>query len=181
MNLEHREKEEERFCVSRRDFLLTGGSVVALSLLPGISGTVFAKTKSYPRKRIISLSELRQDKPVSFLYPVTEFQCNNFIVKLGEPAGYGVGPRKDVVAFNGYCPHMGGPLNGIYNKEHKVAGPCPLHLSTFDLTRHGMVISGHSTESLPQVILEVRGNDVYAVGMLGLIYGYDKNPESSAG
>jgi arsenite oxidase small subunit len=47
-----------------------------------------------------------------------------------------------------------------------------LHLTTFDLTRHGMVISGHATESLPQIVLEVQGDDIYAVGVQGLVYGY---------
>ena len=32
-------------------------------------------------------------------------------------------------------------------------------------------MSGHATESLPQVVLEVEGDDVYATGILGLIYG----------
>ena len=35
-----------------------------------------------------------------------------------------------------------------------------------------MVISGHGTESLPQIVLEIDGDDIYAVGVLGLVYGY---------
>ena len=35
-----------------------------------------------------------------------------------------------------------------------------------------MVISGHGTESLPQIVLEVQGDDIYAVGVMGLVYGY---------
>jgi len=34
-----------------------------------------------------------------------------------------------------------------------------------------MVISGHATESLVQIVLELDGDDVYATGVLGLVYG----------
>ena len=69
---------------------------------------------------------------------------------------------------------MGGPMAGTYKPDDGALGPCPLHQSTFDLTRHGMIIGGHATQSLPQVLLELEGDDIYAVGMLGLIYGrYD--------
>ncbi len=172
-------KDEERPCITRREFLFAGGSVVLLNSVPGLGGKVFAKTKEYPRKRIMSLSALSKDKPTVFRYPFDEIQCNSFIVKLDEEAGGGVGSDKDIVAFSSFCPHMGGPLMGVYDKEYKVAGPCPLHLSTFDLTRHGMVISGHSTQALPQVMLEIEGNAIYAVGVLGLIYGFDNNLNAS--
>ena len=56
-----------------------------------------------------------------------------------------------------------------------------MHQSTFDLTRHGMIIGGHATQSLPQVLLELEGDDIYAVGMLGLIYGRYDNLESVVG
>ena len=47
--------------------------------------------------------------------------------------------------------------------------------TTFDLTRHGMVVAGHATDNLPQVVLELEGDDIYAQGVLGLIYGYSSN------
>ena len=62
-------------------------------------------------------------------------------------------------------------------KDYKILGPCPLHLTTFDLRRHGMVVAGHATQSLPQLVLEVDGNDIYATGILGLIYGKCNNAE----
>jgi arsenite oxidase small subunit len=48
-------------------------------------------------------------------------------------------------------------------------------MTTFDMTRHGMVVAGHATESLPQVVLEVRGDTIYATGILGLVYGKRNN------
>jgi arsenite oxidase small subunit len=53
----------------------------------------------------------------------------------------------------------------------KSLGACPLHLSTYDLTRHGILISGQAYQSLPQVLLELEGDDIYAVGVFGLIFG----------
>lgn len=162
-----------RACMSRRQFLLAGGAAVALvSLggLPGMAEAAQALKAEYPRQKIGSLSALRKGVPVEFNYPYPDVR--NILVKLGVPAGGGIGPDRDVVAFNQQCTHMGGPLDGTYKPEHQVLGPCPLHLTTFDLTRHGMVASGHATESLPQIVLEVRGDDIYAVGVMGLVYGY---------
>ena len=124
----------------------------------------------YPRQKIGTLSALKTGVPVEFNFPYPDVR--NILVKLGVPAGAGIGSDKDIVAFNQQCTHMGGPLDGTYKPQHQVLGPCPLHLTTFDLTRHGMVASGHATESLPQIMLEVQGDDIYAVGVMGLVYGY---------
>ncbi len=66
-------------------------------------------------------------------------------------------------------------MNGQFHGEVGVAGPCPLHWTTFDLTRHGMVISGHATEGLPQIILETDGDEIIATGVMGLVFGYSDN------
>ncbi len=34
-----------------------------------------------------------------------------------------------------------------------------------------MVTSGSATEALPQIVLEVDGDEVFAVGVMGLVYG----------
>lgn len=169
--------EDGRPCMSRRQFLLSGGAMVTLAAIgelgfPGNAeaAPLHALKASYPRTRIGSLSALRKGMPVEFAYPYPD--VNNILVQLGARAGGGVGPQQDVVAFNQQCTHMGGPLQGTYKDAYQALGPCPLHLTTFDLTRHGMVISGHATESLPQIVLEVQGDDIYAVGVQGLVYGY---------
>ena len=141
---------------------------------PGRRGRPIQALKAaYPRQRIGKLSVLAKGKPVQFKYPYAN--VDNILVKLGAPAGGGAGPQQDVVAFNLQCTHMGGPLHGTYKDAHQMLGPCPLHLTTFDLTRHGMVVAGHGTESLPQIVLETAGDDIYAVGVMGLIYGYAHN------
>lgn len=177
---ESRYASDEPACMSRREFLLTGGAAVAVVALEAIPGAAFAQGQpqmalraDYPRQRIGRLSALVKGKPVDFAYPYPT--VSNILVKLGVPAGGAVGPEQDVVAFNLQCTHMGGPLHGTYKDEHQVLGPCPLHLTTFDLTRHGMVVAGHATESLPQIVLELRGDEIFAVGVQGLIYGYSSN------
>lgn len=162
--------ETPRLCISRRAFLLGGASLVTLKTMSGWAATL--EIKEHSRTRIAALGEVRVDDPLYFQYPESDPFGTNILVKLGEAAGGGVGPDGDIVAFNQLCTHMGGPLVGTYKKEHKVLGPCPLHLTTFDLTRHGMVVSGHATESLPQVVLEIEAGDIYATGFMGLLYGH---------
>ena len=172
-----------RPCLDRRRFLLVGGAGAVTILLGELfPGRVLAQDArrrgrfaSYPRKKLGRLSQLVADKPVEFLYPDDGPHSISFLIKLGRKAGGGIGPAHDVVAFNSLCTHQGGILRGAYSAEQKVAGPCPIHLSTFDLTRHGMIVAAHATENLPQVVLEVEGDDIYAAGILGLIYGYPTN------
>lgn len=170
--------------LTRRQFLLYSGttaiaaSTVSLSLFPGSTEAATARVVTYPRKLIAKLSELKNNVPVDFTYPDDLDNSAAMIVKMdGAKAGGGIGPRRDVVAFNYLCTHQGGPLQGSYVADgpHRILGQCPLHLSTYDLTRHGIVISGQAYENLPQVLLELEGDNIYAVGMMGLIFGRHKN------
>jgi arsenite oxidase small subunit len=174
--MEDKEKCAGNLCTTRRDFLLSGGTVLAgVFLAPAFQGRAEAVARAYPRKRIAKLSDLKVDSPKGFRYPYDDPHSGSFIIKLGAPAFGGVGPDRDIVAFNLLCTHMGGPLGGSYNAQYKSLGPCPFHLSTFDLTRHGMVVAGHASQALPQVLLEVSGSEIFAVGVMGLIYGYHSN------
>ncbi|WP_298975244.1 arsenate reductase (azurin) small subunit [uncultured Roseobacter sp.] len=160
--------------MNRREFLLTSGIATSVVMV-GVPGMPQAQTpavvSTYPRKLIAKLSALTVDEPFDFEYPDEGEYAESILVKLGRAAGGGLGPDKDVVAFNYTCTHQGGPLQGTYQAADKALGPCPLHLTTFDLTRHGIFIAGQAYQSLPQVLLELDGDDIYAVGMFGLIYG----------
>ena len=174
-------------CMTRRQMLILGGGAVTVLASFPLGGALARKAaprtvdlvqSRYKPKRIAALKDIKAKKPVPFAYPTEDVR--NFLVKLGERAGGGVGPDDDIVAFNTVCPHMGGPLEPeSYKPEHNVVGPCLLHLSTFDLTKHGMVVSGHASDSLPQIALEVHGDSVFAIGVMGLIYGYARNPISA--
>lgn len=166
--------------MNRRKFLLTSAGATAtctvMVSIPGMAGAdeVPAVVASYPRKLIAKLSSLKVDVPFDFAYPDEKMYSASMLVRLGRQAGGGIGPDKDVVAFSYVCTHQGGPLQGTYKAADKVLGPCPLHLSSYDLTRHGILVAGNAYQSLPQVLLELEGDDIYAVGVFGLIYGrYD--------
>jgi len=174
--LSGQEKPKGHKCLmSRRNFLIASGATttVMVTLDPGtvLAREVPAQIATYPRKFITNLSSLKQDEPFDFSYPDEGAYSDNMIVKLGVEAGGGIGPQKDVVAYNYACTHQGGPLAGSYKADTKSLGACPLHLSTYDLTRHGILISGQAYQSLPQVLLELEGDKIYATGVFGLIFG----------
>ena len=170
--------------VSRRTFLLTSAAATTaftvMVSMPGAAGAeeVPAAVALYPRKLIGRLGELKVDVPLDFNYPDEKQYSEAMLIKLGREAGGGIGPEKDVVAFSYICTHQGGPLQNTYKAADKALGPCPLHLTTYDLTRHGIVIAGNAYQSLPQVLLELEGDDIYAVGIFGLIFGRYDNLEA---
>ncbi len=169
--------------VSRRNFLIGTGATtvtVMVTLNPGTADAkdVPARITNYPRKYICKLSELKQDEPFDFSYPDEGEYSDNMVVKLGVKAGGGLGEGQDIVAYNYACTHQGNSLSGSYKAETKSLGACPLHLSTYDLTRHGILISGQAYQSLPQILLEIEGDSVYATGIFGLIFGRENNLHS---
>lgn len=176
--------EHGRCMLNRRQFLMYSGtaavvaSTVSVSLFPG---TAKARVVGYPRQKIGQLSQLKDNKPLDFNYPDTGTGSQCFVVKMdGAKAGGGIGSNRDVVAFSYMCTHQGGPMNGQYKAQgpHRVLGQCPFHLSTYDLTRHGIIVSGQAYQSLPQVLLELDGDDIYAVGVMGLLFGRNDNLKS---
>lgn len=169
---------------SRRDFLKASAGVAGgLGLLAfpvgidrvfeAVSPGVQRLTQTYPQFMLAKTSDLVEGEPVDFRYPLEAHP--NFLVRLGSPATGGVGPFGDIVAFSYSCSHMGCPLNGLYKQEHKMLGPCPCHYSQFDLSKGGILILGQATQTLPQIVLETRGEDIYAIGVTGLVYGYWNN------
>ncbi len=173
------EAQPKRACMNRRDFLVLGGASV--TVLATFGTDAFAQqlvSSSYARKVVGNVSDLEQGVAIAFNYPDDEIE--NILVMLNEEAGAGVGEARNIVAFNTVCPHMGGYMDAsVFKPKHSVLGPCPLHLSTFDLTKHGMVVSGHSTASLPQISLELDGDDIVATGVMGLFYGFNRNPSGA--
>ncbi|PCK07053.1 MAG: arsenate reductase (azurin) small subunit [Alteromonadaceae bacterium] len=171
--------------LSRREFLWAGAlsvTATAISLsfgraFAGSTGeqTIQAEIAEYPRLAVCKLSELKNDEPLYFNYPDNEQNSNCMLVKLGTPAGGGMGAERDIVAYSALCTHQGMPLVGAYRAKEKALGACPAHLSTYDLTRHGIIISGQAYQNLPQVLLEQEGDTVYAVGLLGLLFGRNNN------
>jgi arsenite oxidase small subunit len=164
---------------------VSSATVVLGSVFPGRTIAELSDQETlvtyYSRRKVANLSRLNVDEPYLFNYPHEGPHTSAMLIKLGTIAGGGIGPEQDVVAFNAVCTHMGGDLAGDYNPVHKVAGPCVEHLTSFDLTRHGIVVAGHATQALPQIILELEGDDIFATGIVGLVYGYHTNPTVKQG
>lgn len=178
--------------VDRRSFLklsglatgivFSGGAVIVSSVGRRPVGATAASQAEkvqfafpeYPDVVIANLADLNPGEPIFFEYP--QPGQRNMLVKLDQSAEEGIGPEGDVVAFSAACSHMGAPLDNVYNHEFGMLGPCPLHFSTFDLSKSGMNVMGKSSDPLPQVALAVDDNgDIRAIGMFGLIYGYPAN------
>lgn len=169
------------FCLTRRQFLQGAGGAAATIVLSSLPGMLRAEERvalrvvGYPRKRIARMSDLREDEPIEFSYPHAHPNCQCILVKLGQEAAGGIGPQKDIVAFSALCTHMGTPMPKLYKPQYKALGPCSAHLSVFDLRRHGMIVSGHATQNLPQVMLELEGDEIMASGVAGLMFGFSDN------
>lgn len=176
--------------VDRRAFLrlsglasgavLSGGAVIVGAVGRRPAGVAAQAEKvvlaypDYPNVAVAMLDELIEGEPVFFDYP--QAGQRNMLVKLGKAAEEGMGPDGDIVAYSAFCAHMGAPLDNVYDQEHAVLGPCPLHFSTFDLTKSGMLIMGKATQPLPQVVLDLDdAGQISATGMYGLIYGWPAN------
>lgn len=180
------ETPEDCGCGVTRRQVMVGAAVgtaalAASGLLTGKPAMAGDRLDGYPRKLIGTVSGLQTDQPVVFTYPQDSPSIfRSALVKLGVPAVDGVGPEGDIVAYNGRCPHQGGELvpeddQLRYDPPSKTFGPCPWHLSTFDARNEGILTSAHATQNLPQVKLEVEGDNIYAVGVKGLIYGMPDN------
>lgn len=179
-------KEHGKCMLTRRQFMMYSGaaaasvSTVSVSLFPGTANakTMPARVLGYPRKKIAALSDFKDNQPIDFNYPDDGANASCMAVKMGGvKGGGGVGEQRDIVSFSYMCTHQGGPLQGNYKvvDDQRILGQCPLHLSTYDLRRHGIIVSGQAYESLPQVLLEIEDGDVYAVGLMGLLFGRQSN------
>ena len=174
--------------LSRRSFLkISGGALAAAAIgihafpkgkeiVQAAGPGVTRVTRSYRRLPVARISEVVEGQPIDFSYPMDVQR--NFLVKLGKESWGGVGPEGDIVAFNYLCTHMGGPLQGTYRHEYGMLGPCPFHFSRFDLSKNGTMILGQATQSLPQIVLSVDGDEIYAEGVTGLLYGTYISPVS---
>ena len=178
--------------VDRRSFLklsglatgivLSGGAVIVGSVGLRPVGVASARQgekvqfayPEYPDVVIANIADVKSGEPIFFEYP--QAGQRNMLVKLDKLAEEGIGPETDIVAFSTACSHMGAPLDNVYNPEYGVLGPCPLHFTTFDLSKSGMNVMGKASDHLPQVALAIDDNgDIRATGMFGLIYGYPAN------
>lgn len=161
--------------VSRRGLVIGGGALAvgaagAAAVVIATDGDGDEGAEGYPRKRVGSVSQLRPGEPVRFEYPLEGQQ--SVLLDMEDEVPGGVGDNNSIVAFSILCQHMGCPVG--YRAEQRDL-LCGCHQSRYDPAREGVVVQGVSQRPLPRVALELDGDDIYAVGVDGLIYGYRNN------
>jgi arsenite oxidase small subunit len=147
---------------------VAAGVVIATSDNGGDGGG-----EGYPRKRIAGTADLKPGQPVDFEYPLKGQR--SVLLDIGEAVPGGVGDNSSIVAYSVLCQHMGCPV--AYRAKQKDF-LCSCHQSRYDPAREGFVVQGVAQRPLPRIALELDGEDVFAVGVDGLIYGYRANLES---
>jgi len=151
---------------SRRSFLKVAGFMAGAA---AVAPAAMASSKNqanqsifgeYARVKVTSLSNLKANGEVDFTYPDSNSMCKAVYVD------------NQVKAYSTVCTHKGCPT--MYDKKTGVF-ECPCHHTKYDAAKDGQMIIGHATGGLPEVILEVSGDDIYAVGFEGLIFGRINN------
>lgn len=151
---------------SRRGFLKAAGLLAGTAVVAPVmvASTEKAKTQSvfgeYESNKIGTVSQLKKDGEIDFNYPDDNSMCKAVYV------------NGEIKAYSTICTHKGCPT--IYNKDLQQF-ECPCHYTKYDAAKDGQMVIGHATGGLPKVILEIKGDDIYAVGFDGLIFGRINN------
>jgi len=139
--------------VERRDFVkflvLTSGAFTAGQFTIAAQSMLRERQPAGAR-RVASLDELPVGGSIVFDYPAQHDSC--VLVRRAE---------HDLVAYSQKCTHLS---CAVIPKPDQGVLHCPCHEGVFDLTS-GRPIAGPPTRPLPRILLEVRGRDVYAVGV----------------
>ncbi len=107
----------------------------------------FLKEPRYPALRVASLNEIPVGGVKLFPYPTPQEQC--ILVRLGPD---------DFVAYSQKCTHLSCAV--YYAAEHRRL-ECPCHEGYFSVL-DGSVLQGPPPRPLPRVVLERRGEDLFA-------------------
>lgn len=145
--------------VARRDFT----KFLALTSAAFVVGQYWIIAQNWLRKRagkpaiarIASLRNLAVGETVVFHYPQEADTC--ILIRLTEGDADGAG----LVAYSQKCTHLSCAVIPDF-KEGVIH--CPCHHGFFDL-KTGRVLAGPPPRPLPRILLEIRGDDVYATGV----------------
>jgi Rieske Fe-S protein len=145
--------------VARRDFtkfmVLTSVAFVVGQFWI-IGQNYFRRRAGQPEiKRIASLRELSVGQVVVFHYPNEADNC--ILIRTSEGDANGAG----LVAFSQKCTHL---TCAVIPDIEKGVIHCPCHEGLFDL-KTGVVLAGPPPRPLTRILLEIRGDDVYATGV----------------
>ena len=140
--------------VERRDFMkflvLTSGALAVGQLWIAGQNWLRKARGLPPRRRIASLADLLVGGSLVFQYPEELDNC--VLVRVAD---------RDLVAYSQKCTHLS---CAVIPKPDRGVLHCPCHEGLFDL-RSGSPIAGPPSRPLPRILVEIRGEDVYAIGV----------------
>jgi nitrite reductase/ring-hydroxylating ferredoxin subunit len=140
--------------VERRDFLkflvLTSGAFAIGQLWIAAQSWWRRRLGLAPWQRVAGVGDVAVGQSLMFNYPGEEDSC--LLVRLG---------ATDFVAFSQKCTHLS---CAVIPKPSERIFFCPCHDGRFDL-RTGAPLAGPPRRPLPKILLAIRGNDVYAIGV----------------
>jgi Rieske Fe-S protein len=139
--------------VSRREMVkfLTLGSVLlaAANWFTALAGRVLRTSKS-SEMVVGSVSMLDQQRSILFRYPTDKDPC----IAVRSPEG-------KLVAYSQVCTHLSCAV--VYNKrDNRLL--CPCHNGSFNIIE-GAPIGGPPTRRLPRILVEQRGDQIFATGV----------------
>jgi Rieske Fe-S protein len=140
--------------VERRDFLkfmvLTSAAFTVGQFWIVAQNWYRRQSGQPPLQRIASMDDLAVGAALSFTYPNEHEPC--LLVRL---------TTSEFVAFNQKCTHLS---CAVIPRPAENSFFCPCHEGRFDL-RTGAPTAGPPRRPLTRVVLEVRGREIYAVGV----------------
>jgi arsenite oxidase small subunit len=162
---ERRFTRKQALVASGAGVVVVGGGAAAVAIATRGDGG-----EDYPRLAVAKVGDLQPNKPVDFEYPLKGQR--SVLLDLDREVPGGVGDKSSIVAYSVLCQHMGCPVP--YDPENR-RFHCPCHQTMYDPAREGYVIQGVAQSPLPWIELEIDGDDIVAVSVNGLIYGYREN------
>jgi nitrite reductase/ring-hydroxylating ferredoxin subunit len=139
--------------VSRREMVkfLTLGSflLAAANWITALAGRLL-HTSAFPEKMVGSASTLDQQRSLLFRYPTDKDPC----IAVRTPDG-------KLAAYSQVCTHLSCAV--VYSKsDNKLL--CPCHNGSFNVVE-GAPIGGPPTRRLPRILIEQRGDQLFATGV----------------
>jgi len=140
--------------VERRDFMkfmvLTSAAFTVGQIWIGVQNWLRTRNGEPLIQRVTSIDELAVGSALGFTYPDEHEPC--LLVRL---------TAREFVAFNQKCTHLS---CAVIPRPDENSFFCPCHEGRFDL-RTGAPTAGPPRRPLARIVLDVRGRDIYAVGV----------------
>jgi len=140
--------------VSRRELVkfmvLTSGALVVGQLWLALKTVLSGRAPVLPAEAIATVNELAVGGAKTFQFPAGS--SPRLLVRTGDTS---------FVAYDQQCTHLLCPVIPVSNEGRL---HCPCHNGSFDLAT-GRPISGPPQRPLPRVILDVRGDTVFATAV----------------